>query len=363
MTGRGERTSVERAYDASGHQGGCCSRIDIRCRGDVHIHNYTATTTADEPEPVHWKRSDHSAGACLPVSAGAKHKQSRAQRLERLASGNAAPSALASGIMHTCRRFLLGVEPANSLERTSFRRLGGISPDMREVLSCAVTAVDDLPADLRGALFDKSLLLDPNQPVTRPALVNAWTRELSARVGDLVFGDPDSLTEERPGQIRLFVPGDDVFQSPVRICRLNGLRTDSFRPPLDAGDWLPEEVQQTCSSQFVEGTLQVVCEVQTTDCPGNSASGVCLRVPEVAVGDSVVLEGVNFFSTDAMVRLTAVEPIESERDVDAHVWGDLDTPITETVDGLTVQILDCRVHDRLTFEVPEDILIPTGRSN
>jgi hypothetical protein len=293
------------------------------------------------------------------VSAGAKHKQSRAQRLERLASGNAAPSALAAGILHTCRRFLLGVEPANTLERTAFRRLSQITPEMREVLACAVSAVDDLPPGLRGELFDTSLLLDPSQPVTPPALVNAWTREMSDRVGDLVFGNPDGLAEERPGQIRLFVPEDDVFPSPVRICRLNGLRTDSFRPPLDAGDWLPDEVQQICSTQFVGETPQVICEVQTADCPGNSASGVCLRVPEVASGDSVVLEGVNFFSTDTIVRLTAVEPIDSERDVDTHVWGDLDTPVTETVDGQTNLVMDCRVHDRLTFEVPEDLPVGT----
>jgi hypothetical protein len=96
--------------------------------------------------------------------------------------------------------------------------------------------------------------------------------------------------------------------------------------------------------------------VQTDNCPGNSAAGVCLRVPEIAAGDTVLLEGVNFFSTDAIVRLTSEEPTDTTTvDVDTHVRGDLDTPVTETIDGGTSLIMDCRVHDRLLFQVPEDL--------
>ena len=39
--------------------------------------------------------------------------------------------------------------------------------------------------------------------------------------------------------------------------------------------------------------------------------------------------------------------------MDAHVFGDVDTPVTEVVNGETRLINDCRVHDRLTFLVPE----------
>jgi hypothetical protein len=43
------------------------------------------------------------------------------------------------------------------------------------------------------------------------------------------------------------------------------------------------------------------------------------------------------------------------RRVDAHVVGDLVTPLNETVNGQTVLILDCRVKDRLSFRVPDDM--------
>lgn len=35
--------------------------------------------------------------------------------------------------------------------------------------------------------------------------------------------------------------------------------------------------------------------------------------------------------------------------------GDIDTPLTEVVNGVSQPIRDCRVHDRLTFRVPDDL--------
>ena len=103
----------------------------------------------------------------------------------------------------------------------------------------------------------------------------------------------------------------------------------------------------------MNGQPQVVCQVRTTDCPGNLVdavgSVVCTRVPEVAAGDGVVLQGVNYFSIDAKVRFTDKQTGAAVRDVDAHVWGDIDTAVTEVINGSTVLINDCRVHDRLTF--------------
>jgi hypothetical protein len=69
----------------------------------------------------------------------------------------------------------------------------------------------------------------------------------------------------------------------------------------------------------------------------------------------VVLQGVNYFSVNAKVRFTDKQTGTAVRDVDAHVWGDVDTPVTEVISGQTVLINDCRVHDRLTFSVPNDL--------
>ena len=287
--------------------------------------------------------------------AGAKHKKGRAQRLDNIASSTRLPSTLASGVLQTCRRFMAGEDAANGLEQNAFARLSKTTPAMRDVLSCALEALDGLPASQLNELFDTSLLADPGQPVTPEALTDSWTHEVVGRTAELMFGDTDALEVEAPGQIRIFIPGDDVFPSPVRVCRLNGLRTVHFRPALDGGDYLPAEIQQTCEVQIVDGTPQVTCEVQTTNCPGNIAGGACLRVPEVAAGDSVLLEGVNFFSTETIVRLTSPAPIETTTEVDTHVRGDLETPVTETIDGQPSLIMDCRVHDQLMFRVPEDL--------
>jgi hypothetical protein len=110
----------------------------------------------------------------------------------------------------------------------------------------------------------------------------------------------------------------------------------------------------------VDGQPTVDCQVRTTDCPGHSlvvgaGTTVCLRVTDVAQGDGIVLEGVNYFSVDAKVRFTDKQTGTALREVDAHVWGDVDTPVTEVINGQTVLINDCRVHDRLTFRVPDDL--------
>src|SRR5439155_12649755 len=63
----------------------------------------------------------------------------------------------------------------------------------------------------------------------------------------------------------------------------------------------------------------------------------------------------NFISTEAKVRLAAQAPGTIMREVDAHVVGDIETPLTEVVNGTTVTIRDCRVHDRMSFVVPDDL--------
>ena len=105
---------------------------------------------------------------------------------------------------------------------------------------------------------------------------------------------------------------------------------------------------------------EVQCHVQTDNCPGDLISigpgqFTCLRVLNVEPGQAVVLQGVNFISVDAKVRLAAQAPGTMTREVDTFVLGDIDTPLTEVINGETVKINDCRVHDRLTFQVPSDL--------
>jgi hypothetical protein len=56
------------------------------------------------------------------------------------------------------------------------------------------------------------------------------------------------------------------------------------------------------------------------------------------------------------VRISArAAPETVLREVPAQVCGDDDTPLTERLQGQDRLILDCRVHDRLSFQVPADL--------
>ncbi|MGH7462722.1 MAG: hypothetical protein ACREMA_17065, partial [Longimicrobiales bacterium] len=289
-------------------------------------------------------------------AAGAKHKLSREQKLNKLAEGVRVPSSLAAGTMHLMRRFLLGKTAANPLEAAAFATLNKMS---RDILSCTLTAFDAVPLRQRNRLFAQSLILDADRPLDEATLATALAQEIKQRVGVQIFDDPNGAEQERPGRIRLFPPSGEITPSQVRICRVNDLRTTHFIPFLNVGDYLPAEIQQDCEPKIVDGQPQVVCQVRTTNCPGNllgdAGNSACSRVLDVGLGDSVVLEGVNYFSVDAKVRFTDKQTGAAVRDVDAFVVGDIDTPVTEVVNGQTVLINDCRVHDRLTFQVPNDL--------
>jgi len=355
-------TTTKNKSDPDEKSSGCHIDIRIESRGDVSIYNCTAPPTLQPCSPPSGDKFPPlppPEGACVPLSLGAKPKQSRKRKLEKLLANKPVPSSLAASFFHLSRRFLSGQSAANSFEQSVFGLLQSLPPETKGVLSCALGSFDSLTANERNRLFGPALVLDPNAPLDVSTLAEAFAAELRQRVGTQVFNDPGGTEEERPGQNRFFKPGVEDFTVQLRICRVNGLRTVSFDPPLLPGDFLPEELQQHCEPVVVNGQPQLNCQVQNGNCPGNFLSDqTCLRVQEVETGQAVLLEGVNFISTDAKVRLTAQPPGTLTRDVDAHVVGDIDTPLTEVVNGTIVTIRDCRVHDRMSFVVPDDA--PSG---
>jgi hypothetical protein len=347
--GSKDSTGSERDADCSR----CCNvDIPIDCHGDVNIYNCSTPSRIGTTPPLTCPACFPPEGACLPVVPGAKHKLSREFKLTKLADRVRVPSSLAASAMHMARRFLLGKAPANPLEATAFATLGQMS---RELLSCTVAAFDAVSPRQRNRLFAQALILDPDQPIDEATLSAALMQEVVQRIGVEVFDDPQGADQERPGLMRLYEPQGEDFFSQVRICTINNLRTANFIPTINTGDYLPAEIQQDCGPKIVNGQAEVVCEVRTADCPGNSFGGVCMRVLDVALGDGVTLQGVNYFSVDAKVRFTDKQTGTAVRDVDAHVWGDIQTPVTEVINGETVLINDCRVHDQLTFRVPDDL--------
>lgn len=339
----------------------CRVDIHIENQGDVNIYGCTAPLpsepTCPPSPPEECETLPLPPGQCIPVVQGAKPKQSRQQKLEKLLANNHVPSALAASFFHLSRRFLQQRAAANPLEESAFDVLRSLSPELQGILSCAVKSFDSLSSNERDRFFDTSLTNDVNTPIDPITLAAAVSNELTQHVGVLVSGNPHEIETERPGQNRFVDPGTpESFDFQLRICRVNGIRTVEFRPVLGLGDYEPAELQQHCEPVLVGEDVKINCEVQKTNCPGKRLSdGTCLRVPDIEAGDGVTLEGVNFISTDIIVRLVAQSPGTASADVKGHVFGDLITPLNESVEGETRVIRDCRVRDRLTFQVPKDL--------
>src|SRR5690349_4713987 len=94
LTGKGDASVSRKSSTASEHGVKCSScdiDIHIEAQGDVNIYNCPTPSGSSQPPdcppcpPVY--------GTCIPVVAGAKHKLSRDQKLNRLAEGVPVPSA------------------------------------------------------------------------------------------------------------------------------------------------------------------------------------------------------------------------------------------------------------------------------
>jgi hypothetical protein len=356
---RGSRTrkpTLEPTKPESGAH--CCVDIRIENQGPLNIYNCTSAPPPTEPcppsPPECCPTGPIAPGQCIPLSIGSKPKQSLRTKLDSLLQNTRVPSAIGSGFFQHARRFSAGQAPANPLENQVFSFFETLPADMKSILSCSVNSFDGITSDERNRLFDPSILQNPNVPLDADTLATAFVKEITQRVGVQVFGDPHALEQERPGRNRFFdTSGSENFDIQLRICKVNDLRTNEFSPPLSPGQYLPSELQQHCVPIVVNGSPQLDCAIQKGSCPGNFLEDTtCLRVPDVRAGDGVVVEGVNFISIDSKVRLIGQSPSTVSREVDAFVFGDLDTPLT---DGDNKPIRDCRVHDRITFVVPVDL--------
>ena len=342
------------------HAGACTVNISINSSGDVNIYNCAPPPAPDAacPPPEDDACPPGVPGACVPVSLGAKPKQSRRNKLDNLLANNRVASTLGASVFHMTRRYLAGKAPANVLEERSFATLRSLPKELKRVLSCASDSLDSLVSGERDRLFDGTLLPSIDQAVDLDHLATAFAQEIADRVGIQAFDEAECATNEHAGlvRIRTFVPGEENFDPLVRICRVNGLRTGSFTPPVALGDYTPAELQQRCRVILEGNEPRQVCDVQVAECPGNDLGGACQRVLEIEAGQGMVIEGVNFSSVDTTVRIaTRAAPGTVLREVPAQVCGDDETPLTERIGEQDRLILDCRVHDRLTFQIPPDL--------
>lgn len=343
----------------------CCEMtINLTSEGGVNIYNCPpvmdgggsgpGTEAGDGCPPC-----PRAEGACIPVSPGSKHKNGLRNKLRPLIENSSAPSVLAATILQQSRRFLRGESPGNELEASVFSVLGNLPPELQDTLACAVETLDGLGTAERDSVFS-SAILGVDEPLSTTLIADHLAAELEKAAADAVFGT-GGCTTEAPGLPRpvfSVVNGGAFLGFIPRTCRVNGLRTIHFIPHLGPGDYEPEEFEQVCTPRVENGQVEIDCEVQTEDCPGHrliGEGGGCLRVPDVRNGETVLLEGVNFFNIEATVRLQAKAPGTASAEVDAFVCGDQETPATEEADGEEAPINDCRVRDQLTFQIPEEL--------
>ena len=305
-------------------------------------------------------------GPCVPApdpAEGFKPKTDLQTKLAELLENNPIPSTLAGSFFRLTHRFNLGRAPANELEASVFGMLDGLSPEVQAVLGCGLQRFDAVPLEDRLRLFGPEFAELDDEPVSVDKLAPLVADELMQRASLAAVGDADCGTE-RPGQRRFTGDSDGVpfFENFIwRLKRPKGggvddwLHTAAYRlapgePPFTL---TPDEIEQQCT---IDAAGQRNCENQTTNCPGQFLNGVCLRVPNVAPGNPILLEGMNFFDVNARVVLSAKPPGVVKRRVDdVHVCGDITTPVIEIVDKLEHVIQDSRVKDVLSFTVPKDL--------
>jgi hypothetical protein len=245
-------------------------------------------------------------GACVPVALGSKPKQSRRFKLDKILSNINAPSAIGASFFHMSRRYLADKNAANALEESVFNKFRRLPPNLHRLLACTLDSFDSLTSDERNRLFVANLLGDIDKPIEPTQLKQAFFQEIEENLTIKVFDDPRCATEEFPGLVRTQPnPGGEFPPSQVLVCKINDF---------------PSEQSHT----FV-------------------------------VGEGVVLQGMNFSHIDTKVQFmdsTTGNVIQ----LDAFVCGDAETSLTENINGIDVPIIDCRVHDRLRFIVPLNMI-------
>ena len=177
-------------------------------------------------------------GACIPLVPGAKHKQAMQTKLQPLLENTAYPSALGAAALQMVGRYISEQPPGSNLETGVFEILDDVIGERgSDVLACALENLHRLPVEDRDRLFSRPVLDVPD--ALSPDFIAAHLMaEIEARAADALFHDVGCV-EERPGLPRV---GPDENQAPdvdtgerdeglfPRICRVNGLRTGSYRP-------------------------------------------------------------------------------------------------------------------------------------
>lgn len=293
-----------------------------------------------------------------------KPKQSPEQRLGRLCKNMAAPNTLAPALLHAFKRYDAGQSAANDLERGLFTRFGSMTDAQKEAFRKTISYLNAVPDHLKKCIFNPRYTdLNINSHITLEGLIDDLSKEILAHGIGIEY--PRAVLiglNTAPGIPRpqtMGGPGDEFYPEPIEIlmptvCAINGLRRTGFTPTPDR--WREEELIRECTFVDVDSPRFVCGDYRTSaeGCPdGSTPGGVCLRVPSVRVGGTVDLTGYNFISAEARIRLRRRDEPRDEFVLNAHVIGDMVTPLEEMVGSQARVIANCRVEDHIIFQIPE----------
>lgn len=212
-------------------------------------------------------------------------------------------------------------------------------------------------ANLKKLFFPAPLInWDLNKPIEDWALfASTWITEGAAQVASFLYDEPSPAPQ--PGKVRPWL--GEIMDPDIRkqyvapwpwINAINGVRVRNHIPRLT--DYADNEYEATATyTAFNPDTneVQVSLTANQGSCsiPGNKApNGICLKVAETRLGETVEIIGFNFFSKSCRVRIASTAPNGWKGEVEAKVHGDAVTQ---------ADIVDGRVQDRLTFEIPPDL--------
>ncbi|WP_066636947.1 hypothetical protein [Desulfolucanica intricata] len=309
----------------------CCPREDknrklgnLQSRTDI-----MPGQTAKESLPESTDRN-------LQGQTNSKLKPSAKDRLLEIANGNKVPFILAAFFYHLILRYLKDGIPANTLEEKAFEIFKNAPPEFYKIMKYALQKFNSLPSAIQDNFCFNEIKKSSNNPIELDKLVSLIIRELSEK-NNLNINNKIRPEQEIPGKPRLIPEHGNIVRP--EICQINGFRIKSF-------DSSPDEIsskdfQQNCIFKSVDDKSQVQCTIQ--------------YVPEVRAGETVTLKGYNFVDVDAKVCITSTQGSNITRELEAFVYGDLNTPVTEIVNGKEHVIADNRVQDIITFKVPDDL--------
>ncbi|AZN41536.1 hypothetical protein [Paenibacillus albus] len=288
-------------------------------------------------------------GTCVPIAAGFKSKQNIKSKLQRLAENFKSPDILTATFFEITRRYLNGEEASTPIEESIYQILDRLSPDILNISSCALNALDGLPTSQRNRLLSPEIGRTTN--FTEENIAQLLAKQILQVAGQKLLDDPGALTNPRPGKIRRSNVSSAEFPAIAYpfIYSINSIRTHSGI--LNSDNHIPtnEETEKSCT---INAQNQQVCTAQTNNCQGHSISDICLLVQNAIPGDLFVLQGANYYSTDAKVIIALKSNPAVSRVIPTIVFGDVDTPVHDEQGNL---INFTKVKDKLLFSIPEDL--------